>query len=370
MESFIYGKAVLLVIVLFWGIMLVLVAWATPEKLILHDFSLKSSTNIWNVEIKEVTNYNQLLFIDIKICPKDQIIYNLIIQATNQKSGTYGKNIYNKIKKTTLKCKKTRLYTERINYSNYLITFAYLSIQSPDLTIGYSNPDHLSYSILIKGLLFITSILSTYLCLRLSSPHTSKKILTISLSTILVTFPYNLCSILHNSSIWPISEHASILLYTLSFFLISPTSAPILQISSQRRVYYLLPIIFYSSLSIFTYSILFLSPSTTSLILSSLPILILQLTTLLPILSRLLLLPLSQKLNLALDLFLKTQLLLSLSSKIFISASYPELETLSFTIFASFLLYCHWFKFLIKSASPLAAPIRPSESEMISFSNA
>ena len=370
MESFIYGKAVLAGVVLLWGVMLVLVAWATPEKLVLHDFDLKNSTMIWNVEIKDVTNYNQVLFIDIKICPKDQVFYNLIIQGTNQNSGTYGKSIYNKVKTATIKCKKTRLYTERVDYSKYLITFAYVSASSPHITIGYSNPDYLSYSTLIKGLLFTTTILSTYLCIRLSIPHTLKKILTISSATSLVSFPYNLCAIIWNSPIWSTAEHSSILLYTLSFFLISPSSPTLFPVSPASRASYLIPLLFFSSLSTFAYSALFLSPSVLNLSLFSLPFLLIQFKTLLPILSKLPLLPLSQKFNLVLDLLLKTQLLLSLSAGIFTSTSYSQLETLSFTLFASFLLYCHWFKHLIKSSSPLGSSIRSSESEMISFSNA
>src|SRR5574343_15883 len=110
MERSTFGKVVVISIAFAWVVLAVFLAWATPDRLILYEYYLGKSSNMWNVEIRDVTNFNQVLFFDIEICPKDSIYYKLFIQGTNINTGTYGKSIYEIQGQSTIECKKTNLY--------------------------------------------------------------------------------------------------------------------------------------------------------------------------------------------------------------------------------------------------------------------
>ena len=176
----------------------------TPEILVENSFEFLSKTETWNVHVKDLTPYNQILFFDLELCSESKSWYKILVQGTDQPSGLIGNVVFDYEKTGELSCDKMRIFQLRLQYSKYLIEFSVTSSDRAKVTIGFENPEYVNFNIIIKGVIFTICLISTYLYIKTSPIRHDKKglcVAILSASGLLYIFPFKMFSVQWNYEI-------------------------------------------------------------------------------------------------------------------------------------------------------------------------
>lgn len=340
----------------------------TPEILVENSFELLSKTETWNVQVKDLTPYNQVFFFELQLCSESKSWYKVLVQGTDQPSGLIGDVVIDSEKTGKFSCDKTRIFQLRTHYSKYLIEFNVLSSDKAKVTIGFYNPEYVNFNIIIKGVIFSICLISTYLYLKLSPIRSDKKglcVAILSAAGLFYIFPFKMFSAQWNYEFWVYFEAFFRFVFIQSFFWFSKSKGEFKTsenfiIFGVSGVFTLINLLsdtwFYFSLCLFALLCWFFVKIYVNKV------------------AGITALKLYEKFDLIFEVFVVVFILMGVQCGIFsVVPLYAQLETLYFMVISVFLVYTHWGLRFIRSTAlkDMSKNIYVPESEMIDipFSN-
>lgn len=346
----------------------ILVSEFTPEVFIESSNDLLLNNEAWNVHVKEMNPYNQVLYMDLELCSKSESWFKLLVQGTDQPSGLIGNLLINSENIEKFSCDKIRLFQLRIEYKKYLIDFNIVSSEKSKVIIGFENSDYVNFNIITKGIISSLCLMSSYLYSKLNIIKGNTKgtyAIILSIGTLLYVFPYKMLSVTWNYEFWNYIEMTGRLFYIQSLFTFCKSRTQLekienfvfltmagvfLVINSFSTAWFYFSLCLFGLLCWFFFKIYI--KSVTSI----------------------LLLDVTDRFELILEIFIVIFVLLGIQCGTFrLVPEYPKLETLNVMLISFFLVYLHWGHKLIKR--PILTNSRKAfneeESEMIDipFSN-
>jgi hypothetical protein len=320
---------------------------------------MKAGKDFLNFEVEKMTSFNQVLVVDVLVCSEEKVWSILVVQASERLQATHGEVVWKDEKEGIFECEEKRWVVERVRFRKYFIHFGIAADSVTRIKIGFENPEFVNFFIVVRGFVFIVCFFSCYLAFRFSfvQLRRGKGVLMLSFSCLIYAFPYKLGSVMWNFEIWRYFEVISRGGFLFVFFSFIKPEKPL---SVRRNILFYITVVIFTSLNILSRA--YLPITLFFFILLSLFLYSFYLERL----KRIKNLSPESKIDLLVELFMVVFITLGVQSGLFSELRhYPSLETLSFLLIITFLLYIQWSIKFFENFLPKT--LNSCESEMISI---